>query len=99
MATCQVILIGDTPTVLRRTNVKTNDLRLSYAKILANLVGDNQDTCFLEVGAGSGFTTHYLASMGFVVEGSELSEYRVNGAKLLGKLKKTTTSFFSGKPR
>ena len=73
--------------------VKTNDLRLYYAKFLANLVGNNQDTRFLEVGAGSGFTTHYLASMGFVAEGSELSEYRVNGAKLLGKLKKTTTNF------
>lgn len=59
-------------------------------------MGNNKNTTFLEVGAGSGFTTHYLSSLGFNAEGLELSEYRVQGARLLGKIKGTTTNFKLG---
>jgi 2-polyprenyl-3-methyl-5-hydroxy-6-metoxy-1,4-benzoquinol methylase len=78
--------------------VRTVDLRLYYANYLANMAGDKRST-LLEVGAGSGFVSHYLASMGFNVEGSELSEYRVKGARLLGKIKGTTTNFKVGNLR
>ncbi len=76
--------------------VRSVDIRLAYAHFLSKLVKTKEDATFLEVGAGSGYTTHYLAAMGYRVEGSELSAYRVKGAQMLGTLKKTTTNFTIG---
>lgn len=75
--------------------VESTDIRLFLAKFISQNAKKNNN--ILEIGSGSGFVCHYLYAMGFhKIAGIELSEYRIEGAKLLGKIFNLCTKFDLG---
>ena len=77
----------------QQTVVRCVDIRLYYADLLIDIGRACDAKTYLEVGAGTGFVTHYLAAKKVTAKGSELSAYRVKSARLLGRIKNTTENF------